>query len=130
MGKSNETESFQRNQLAKGTKVIGDIETNGNIRIDGELTGTIKSSGKVVIGETGKVDGEIICQNASCSGNIKGKITVSELLSLQSSATVNGDIVTGKLQIEPGANFSGNCSMGAVIKDITGEEQHSKQKQA
>jgi cytoskeletal protein CcmA (bactofilin family) len=130
MGKSNESESFQRNQVAKGTTITGDIETNGSIRIDGELTGTIKSSGKVVIGETGKVNGEIICQTANCSGNVKGKITVTELLTLHSTASIKGDIITGKLAIEPGATFTGNCSMGAVIKEMSHDKKGSKQKQA
>ena len=130
MGKSNETESFQRNQVAKGTKITGDIDTNGSIRIDGELTGTLKSSGKVVIGETGRVEGEIICQTASFSGKLKGKVTVSELLTLHATAAINGDIITGKLAIEPGATFTGNCSMGAVIKEMSHDKQGSKQKQA
>ena len=130
MGKSNESESFQRNQVAKGTSITGDIETNGSIRIDGELTGTIKSSGKIVIGETGKVNGDIICQTANCSGDVKGKITVAELLTLHATASIKGDIITGKLAIEPGAAFTGNCSMGAVIKEMLHDKQDPKEKQA
>jgi cytoskeletal protein CcmA (bactofilin family) len=74
--------------------------------------------GKLVVGPSGTVEGEIICQNADVSGTIKGKIGVAELLSLKSSAKLTGDIITNKIAIEPGASFSGSCSMGGVIKDI------------
>lgn len=132
MAKNNEQESFARNHIAIGTSIVGNIDTNGDIRIDGELKGTIKSAGKVVIGESGKIEGEIICQNANLSGKLKGKITVKELLTLLSTANLNGDIVTGKLAIEPGAAFSGSCSMGAVIKEISGDknQQNQREKQA
>lgn len=130
MGKGNENGSFTPNHIAKGTTINGDIETNGDMRIDGVLIGTIKSSGKVVIGESGTVEGDVICQNGNVSGSIKGKITVKELLSMQSSASLNGDIITGKLSIEPGATFTGSCSMGAVIKEISSDKQDRKERQA
>lgn len=128
--KNGEMDSSTRNHISGGTKFTGDIETNGDIRIDGELIGTIKSSGKVVIGESGKVEGEINCQNSNISGSLKGKINVKELLSLQSSARINGDIETAKLSIEPGASFTGNCNMGAVIKDISVSTEDLREKTA
>ena len=78
MGKTNDADSFARNHIAKGTSISGDIETNGDIRIDGVLVGTLKSTGKVVVGSTGSIDGDIICQNSNVSGKVKGKITVKE----------------------------------------------------
>jgi cytoskeletal protein CcmA (bactofilin family) len=81
--------------------------------------GSITSSGKVVIGETGKMEGEINCETSNISGTVKGKVTVKDILSLQASARINGDIETNKLSIEPGASFTGSCNMGAVIKDIS-----------
>ena len=59
-----------------------------------------------------------MCNSADICGTIKAKITVSQLLSLKATAKLNGDILTSKLSIEPGASFSGSCSMGAVIKDL------------
>ena len=76
-----------------------------------------------------KVNGEIICQTANCSGDVKGKITVAELLTLHATASIKGDIITGKLAIEPGAAFTGNCSMGAVIKEMLHDKQDPKEKQ-
>ncbi len=106
------------NLIGPGTVIKGDIDTNGDIRIDGSIDGTIKVKGKLVIGNTGKITGDIQCQNAEVFGEIQGQIGVSELLSLKASAKLNGDIVTNKLSIEPGAVFSGTCKMGAVIKGI------------
>jgi cytoskeletal protein CcmA (bactofilin family) len=106
------------NTIGSGTIITGDIQSKGDIRIDGTLRGSVKTSGKVVLGKEGVVEGDVICNSADISGNLKAKITVSQLLSLKSSAKLNGDIVTNKLSIEPGASFTGSCSMGAVIKDI------------
>jgi cytoskeletal protein CcmA (bactofilin family) len=106
------------NLIGAGTKIKGNIQSEGDIRIDGTLIGTITSKGKVVVGSTGTVEGEITCENADISGTIKVKISVSNILLLKPTAKLTGDIVTSKLAIESGATFSGSCSMGAVVKDI------------
>ena len=111
------------NIIGQGTSILGDINSNGDIRIDGTLKGSIKTEGKVVLGKEGVVEGDVMCQNADISGIIKAKITVSNLLSLKETAKLNGDIVTNKLSIEPGAEFTGSCSMGAVIREIKNAEQ-------
>lgn len=111
MAKNNIVETPSINTIGKGTSIKGDVRSGGDFRIDGELNGSISSDGKIVIGATGNVEGEIICQNADISGTVKANIQVKELLSLKSSCSVNGDIVTNKLAIEPGARFSGTCSM-------------------
>ncbi|MEI6696594.1 MAG: polymer-forming cytoskeletal protein [Bacteroidota bacterium] len=111
MAKTNEIDSSSINILGAGTSVKGDITSNGDFRIDGSLIGNITAKGKLVIGATGAVEGEICCQNADFSGSIKGKVNVSELLSLKSTCRVMGDIIINKLSIEPGAQFSGSCNM-------------------
>lgn len=111
------------NIIGQGTSIIGDINSNGDIRVDGTLKGSIKTEGKVVLGKEGVVEGDVICQNADISGIIKAKITVSNLLSLKETAKLKGDIVTNKLSIEPGAEFTGSCSMGAVIREIKNADQ-------
>ena len=121
MAKNNLTDNPSVNIVGAGTVIDGDIKTNGDMRIDGILTGSINVKGKLVVGTSGNVEGEIICQNADVSGTIKGKIGVAELLSLKASAKLTGDIITNKIAVEPGATFSGSCSMGGVIKDIKGE---------
>jgi len=121
MAKNNTSDSPSVNIIGAGTIIEGDITTNGDMRIDGSLTGTINVKGKLVVGASGAVEGEIICQNADISGTIKGKIGVAELLALKSSSKLTGDIITNKIAIEPGATFSGSCSMGGIVKDIKGE---------
>ena len=111
MAKFNEPDNTTINLISNGTDITGDLKSNGDIRIDGSLTGNLNTKGKVVIGATGKVKGEIICKNSEVAGIIDGKITVSQLLNLKASSKIYGDIVTSKLSIEPGAVFSGNCKM-------------------
>lgn len=113
-----------RNIIAAGTVIKGDIQSDGNIRVDGTVIGTLNCKGKVVLGTTGRIEGEIVCQNANLSGEAKIKITVSELLTLQATAKLFGEIITGKLGIEPGAIFSGTCKMGpAAPEKLNGESK-------
>ena len=104
------------NLISNGTKITGDIISDGDIRIDGELKGNIQCKGRLVIGDSGLIHGEIKCCTSEISGEVKGKLTVTELLSLKSSSKVIGDIFIGKLSIEPGAVFSGTCQMGSEAK--------------
>lgn len=99
------------NLIAKGTRITGDISSEGDLRVDGEITGNLDSRGRLVIGPSGKITGDISCKSCEISGTHNGKINVSELLSLKASSTIIGEIVTGKLSIEPGAYFKGTCVM-------------------
>ena len=89
--------SNSSNTIGKGTYLEGNIETYGNIRIEGKVTGNIKSKSKVALGPQSHVQGNIIAQNADIEGEIKGKIEISELLVLKATAVINGDIITGKI---------------------------------
>lgn len=111
MAKYNEPETAAINLISLGTDITGDIKSTGDIRIDGTLTGNLNTKGKVVIGPSGKVNGEVICKNSEVSGNVEGRIIVNQLLILKASSRITGDIATSKLSIEPGAIFSGNCKM-------------------
>jgi cytoskeletal protein CcmA (bactofilin family) len=110
--------SNSTNNIGKGTFLEGNIETYGNIRIEGKVTGHVKSKSKVVLGASSQVEGNITSLNADIEGEVKGKIEVAELLVLKATAIIHGDIVTGKLVVEPGAVFNGSCKMGATIKEI------------
>lgn len=117
------------NLIGKGTEIVGDIVSTGDIRIDGTLKGNLSTKGKFVLGPNGIVDGNVNSQNADLSGEVKGKVEVDEMLSLKASARIQGDIITGKLSIEPGAIFTGTCNMGARVKNIvqqSTEAQHAK----
>jgi cytoskeletal protein CcmA (bactofilin family) len=99
------------NMITNGTTITGDISATGDIRIEGVLIGNLVTKGKLVVGQTGEIKGEITCNNSDIEGTIEGKIIVSELLSLKSTSKMIGDVVTNKLAIEPGAIFTGTCSM-------------------
>ncbi len=111
MAKYNETDNTTINLISNGTDIVGDVISNGDIRIDGTLKGSLNTKGKVVIGPTGKVNGEVICKNSEVSGIVEGKLSVEQLLNLKASSKIIGDIATSKLSIEPGAKFTGNCKM-------------------
>lgn len=133
MAKYNETENTTINLISNGTDITGDIKSIGDIRIDGSLRGNLNTKGKVVIGPTGKIYGEVICKNSEVSGIVEGKIVVGQLLNLKASSRIIGDIVTSKLAIEPGARFTGNCNMseseengGTLSKEKTPENRGEK----
>lgn len=102
------------NQFGQGTIITGDVSTEGDVRIDGRVTGTVTSKSKVVIGVSGIIEGNILCQNAYVDGKVSGNVEVSELLILSSTANVEGDIKIKKLVVQEGARFNGSCSMATT----------------
>lgn len=100
-----------RNIIGQGTIIKGDIESSGDFRIDGQLTGSIKVGGRLVIGPSGNVDGTLVCQNADISGRVKAKMKVDELTVMKGTAVIEGDLETGRITIEVGAWFKGKCEM-------------------
>ena len=104
-------ESPARNMIGNGTVIKGDIECSGDIRIDGQLIGSLKSNGKVVIGQTGTLEGDLTCKQADISGTIKGTIKAEELTALKATSKVEVDLITKQLLIEVGAQFTGKCNM-------------------
>ena len=108
----------QQNMIAHGTVFEGDLKSEGDFRIEGTIKGTLITKGKVVIGNTGLVEGSLNCNNADVEGQIIGKLVVSETLSLRASAHVDGDVQTGKLAVEPGATFNANCQMKDAVKAL------------
>lgn len=132
MSKNNITET-KPNNIVAGTTIKGEITADGDFRIDGTLIGSINCKGKIVIGQTGSIEGEVICQNADISGKIKALVRVEQLLTLKSTSELNGDVVTNKISIEPGAKFTGSCDMdGSGIKKpntpAPNGQQESKEK--
>lgn len=118
------------NRIGEGTKFKGDITATGNFIIDGEFEGTIRSSGNVIIGKSGVVNGNLTSVEVTIAGKIKGTLLVSELLSLKASARVDGEVSTTKLAVEPGAIFNASCDMNAKenreIKTLDGRERTEK----
>ncbi|AOZ99094.1 MULTISPECIES: bactofilin family protein [Flavobacterium] len=99
------------NRIVEGTIIKGDIISKADFRLDGELIGNFQSMGKLVIGPTGSVTGDVSCKNADIEGKFNGTIIVAELLNIKSKASIQGDVTVGKLAVEPGADFSASCTM-------------------
>lgn len=130
MAKNLDPQAPARNRIGPETTIKGDIISDGNFRIDGTLEGSINTKGKVVVGEKGLITGDVLCQNADVEGTIKGKLQVTQLLALKATANIHGDILVDKLSIEPGANFTGTCKMGAVVKDLKDAERREAAEQS
>lgn len=121
--------SNSSNIIGKGTILEGNIESLGNIRIEGKVNGSVKSKSKVALGNSSYVEGNIVAQNAEIAGAVKGVVEVIEQLILRPSATIDGDIITNKLIVESGAKFNGGCKMGVTQKEIKiGENGKSQEK--
>ncbi len=117
--------------IGPGMEITGDIISNRDVRVEGTINGSVSSKGKLIISKTGKVKGEINCKNFDLSGKIEGRITVGELLSLKSSAIVEGEIISSKISIDEGAIFTGKCNMSVsesakVSIDFKKEAKDSK----
>ena len=115
-GKSSGEGYTLQNKIASGTTITGDIVSEGDFRIDGIIKGNFSSTGKVVIGKSGEVEGTLKASNADIEGKVSGKVYVSDILSLRATSIVDGEVVTGKLSVEPGASFNATCKMKGAIK--------------
>tara|TARA_B100001989_G_scaffold246462_1_gene217400 strand:- start:7 stop:411 length:405 start_codon:yes stop_codon:yes gene_type:complete len=115
--------------IESSTKIIGDIFSEADFRIDGIVEGNVTTSGKIVVGKSGKINGKINCSNADISGSISGKIEVNEVLSLMSESLIQGDIVTGKLSVEEGAQVEASISMksGKQLKAVESKTENKTQ---
>lgn len=99
------------NALTAGSKIIGTIIADSDVRIDGVVEGDLQCKGKVVIGEQGQIKGSIVCQNADIMGKLDGKIEVAHTLALRATGNIKGEVKTTTLIVEPNATFNGTCSM-------------------
>jgi cytoskeletal protein CcmA (bactofilin family) len=104
------------NRIVEGTTIQGDIISPADFRLDGHLIGNFQSKGKIVIGPAGSIKGDIICKNADIEGKFTGKIQVTEILNVKSKASIHGEVICGKLSVEPGADFSASCVMKPNVK--------------
>lgn len=111
-GKPNESLSSNLNTVARGTEVSGEIKSEGIIRIDGVVKGTVTSKAKIAVGKTGQVIGDIFCEEADIEGKVEGSVNADQKITIRRNGNVTGDIQTDKLSVEAGALFNGTCQMG------------------
>ena len=117
-----ENNNDSNNIIGEGSVLKGNLNTSGNVRLEGKVIGDLSSTSKVACGETSVVDGNVIADNAEIAGKVTGKVIVTELLILKSTASIHGDISTNNLIIESGANFNGACSMGKEEVELEGDD--------
>ena len=110
------TELGKTNRIVEGTEINGDIISQADFRLDGQLKGNFTTSGKIVIGPTGSIKGDVICKNADIEGKFDGILKVEEILNVKSKASISGEVTCGKLSVQPGAEFSASCAMKPVAK--------------
>ena len=119
------------NFIEPNTGIIGEIESKSDFRIDGSLEGKINTSGRVVVGKEGSVQGEVHCGYADIMGNFNGKLFVNGLLTIKSDGIIEGQITVGKLAVKSGATLNAQCSMkSAAVKSIIDEEPKKSEKTA
>ena len=130
--KIQKTNVVEINVVAKNTLITGDIISEGDFRIDGTLEGNIKTKGRVIIGIDGSVKGKIDAINSDIEGNFLGELVVQKTLTIKSTAQISGDVIIGKLSVEPGATFNASCSMKGAIKELNNpnEQQQLSEKTA
>lgn len=113
---------MERNVIGKNTKIIGEIISEGDYRIDGFLEGNLKTKGRVIIGVGGVVTGVIEALNTDIEGTFSGQLNVEKILTIKSTANISGEVVVGKLSIEPGAAFNASCTMKVAPKVLKIED--------
>jgi cytoskeletal protein CcmA (bactofilin family) len=120
--------SSASSMIAQGVVLEGNLETSGNLRIEGAVKGNVRCKSKIALGESSLIEGNLIAQNAEIAGKVIGQIEVSELLVLRSTAVVQGEITATKIIMESGAVFNGNCKMNSnVTKLEIGDERLFKE---
>tara|TARA_R110000772_G_scaffold81035_4_gene172556 strand:- start:950 stop:1423 length:474 start_codon:yes stop_codon:yes gene_type:complete len=114
--KSSVDPTTSQNRINEGTNIVGDIQSKGYFRVDGIIEGNVSTPSKVVLGKTGLIKGTLTCEDADVEGKIIGKLNINNTLSLRSTAFIEGDVVAGKLAVEPGATFNASCIMKGTKK--------------
>jgi cytoskeletal protein CcmA (bactofilin family) len=120
---------MERNVIAKNTSIVGDINSEGDFRIDGTLEGTLKTNGRVIIGNEGFIKGKVDATNADIEGKFAGELLVNKTLTIKATAHISGDVIIGKLSVEPGATFNATCSMKGTVKELNQNEQQKSAEQ-
>ena len=112
------TKVMERNVIAKNTTIVGDIKSDGDFRIDGALNGTLTTNGRDIIGAEGSIKGKVEATNADIEGMFSGNLLVSNTLTIKATANISGEVIIGKLSVEPGASFNATCAMKGAIKEL------------
>lgn len=121
------TNALKTSIIGQGITIQGEINTNADIRIDGKVIGNINSTAKVVVGESGYIEGDISAIQCDITGKVKGNFFIKELLSLRGKAEIEGDVKAGKISLEPTVMFNGSCRMGQTSSTLLESSEKNNQ---
>jgi len=122
-----EENKSNQNLIAQGTKITGDFISEGDFRIDGTIEGNVKTTGKIVVGKSGFIKGTLQGTDAYFEGKFSGKLTLSGILTLKATAHIEGEVIVGKLAVEPGASFNVTCAMKGTVKEMNHSGKQRKE---
>ena len=119
MAKEKDTSSQPRGDnvisiIGPGMRVIGDCETEGTLRIEGTVEGTVRAGKAVVIGKDGEVRGDVITQDAIVGGRVTGAVVAESRLELQSTCSVDGEIKARRIKLDEGGRINGTIVTGEL----------------
>lgn len=98
--------------IGPGMKVVGDCQTDGTIRIEGTVSGSIQAGKAVVVGREATVEGDITTQDAVVAGAVHGTLVAASRLELQATSRIEGDVRARRMHLEEGAILNGTVQMG------------------
>jgi cytoskeletal protein CcmA (bactofilin family) len=120
--------TMERNVIAKNSTFVGEITSDGDFRIDGVLEGILKTKGRVIIGVEGFIKGTVEATNADIEGKFSGQLSVANTLTIKATSSTSGDVIVGKLSIEPGATFNATCAMKGTLKELNKKKDETKKR--
>lgn len=118
------------NIIGKGSTFNGNIDTYGNLRVEGRIIGNVRSKSKIAVGQSAVIDGNILAQVAEVEGEVKGSVEVTDVLILKPTCSISGDIIANKLVVEAGAKFDGQCKMGSAKSKVDFENKSDDDKKS
>lgn len=104
-------ETTTESVIGPSVKIDGDLKSHGSLRVDGVVTGKIKTAQNLFIGESANISADIEAENSIINGTIQGNVKISGALVLGRTSKITGDIFCGSLQVQEGAYFAGKCQM-------------------
>lgn len=126
--KGQEDQLGKTNRIVEETTIRGDIESISDIRLDGILQGNLFVKGRVVVGRNAKILGNIECENADIEGEVEGTLRVRDLLHIKESAIVKGELIVGRLSVEPGGKIEVTCKMLGGEKEVLSQNEKKESK--
>lgn len=120
--------------IATGTRVVGEVHSNGVVKVEGEIEGTVRAERQVLVAKGGRIDGDVVTREAVIGGEVTGSVTGEERVEVQTGSVVNGDIITERLIVQEGGEVNGQVKMGTVSElsapssgpAMVGESSHAQ----